>query len=115
MQAEHNENDQEDDRSTCSDVASASSKRVAWSGLVVVGESLYNEDREMGTRLKNWITLDNGSTLSLLSNPQPVQDIRTTDNTLVLSTNDRINHRHQETTVPSFRNDNADKHAIAKN
>mgnify|MGYP002176679840 FL=1 len=113
MQAEHNENDQEDDRSTCSDVASASSKRVAWSGLLVVGESLYNEDREMGTRLKNWITLDNGSTLSLFSNPQLVEDIRTTDKTLVLATNAGIKHSNQEATVPGFGKVYYDKDAIA--
>ena len=71
MQAEQDENEQEDNQSTSSDVVSTSSKRVGWSGLLIeTGESLYNHDQEMGTRLKNRIILDNGSTLSLFSNPQ---------------------------------------------
>ncbi len=76
MQAEQDENEQGDNQSTSSNVASTSSKRVGWSGLLIeTGENLYNNDHKMGTRLKNWITLDNGSTLSLFSNPHLVEDI----------------------------------------
>jgi hypothetical protein len=56
----------------------------------------------MGNRLKNWITLNNGSPLSLFSNPQLVEDIRKTDTTLVLATNAGVKHSNQEATVPGF-------------
>ena len=114
MQAEQDENKPEDNRSMSSDVASTSSKRVGWSGLLMEkGESIYNHDQEMGTRLKNWITLDNGSTLSFFSNPQLVEDIRKTDKTLILATNAGVKDSNQEATVPGFGKVYYDKDAIA--
>eukprot|EP00978_Attheya_sp_CCMP212_P000842 scaffold1766_cov39-Attheya_sp.AAC.2 len=76
-------------------------------------ESHYNDDREMGSRLKNWITLDNGSTLSLFSNPDLVEDIRTTSKTLILATNAGVKHSNQEAVVPGFGKVFYDKDAIA--
>ena len=109
MQTE-NHNEQDDNASTIVDSAShasAHTQRVAWSGLLIAktateGESHYNDDQEMGSRLKNWITLDNGSTLSLFSNPELVEDIRKSDKTLVLATNAGVTTSNQEATVPGF-------------
>jgi hypothetical protein len=44
-------------------------------------------------RLKNCITLDNGSTLSLFSNPDLVQDIQTSSKALSLTTNAGVLNR----------------------
>jgi hypothetical protein len=65
------------------------------------------------TRLKNRITLDNGSTLSLFSNPDLVQDIQTTRTTLALATNDGVKKSNQEAIIPGFGKVYFDKDAIA--
>jgi hypothetical protein len=60
MQAERqDEQEEEDSTKDNASVTSVRSSKAGWSGLLIERESLYNEDREMGTRLKNWITLDN--------------------------------------------------------
>jgi hypothetical protein len=75
-------------------------------------QSLYNtEDLEL--RLKNCITLDNGSTLSLFSNPNLVQDIRATSTTLALATDAGVRRSNQEATVPGFGKVYYDNDAIA--
>ena len=56
---------QDEQQDNATDNASiTSSSRVGWSGLLIAKsiekEGHYNYDREMETRLKNWITLDNG-------------------------------------------------------
>ena len=57
----------------------------------------------MGTRLKNWFTLDNGSTLSLSSKPDLVENIWTTSKNLLLATrNAEVKHSNQEAVVPGF-------------
>jgi hypothetical protein len=101
--------DEQADNKSISDVASATtnrSSRVGWSGLLIATsiekESHYNNNQEMGSRLRNWITLDNGSTLSLFSNPDLVEDIRTSSKTLVLTTNAGVTHSNGEVTVPGF-------------
>jgi hypothetical protein len=72
-----------DDESTLEieSVQSVRSLRVGWNGLLIglntqdiKKQSLYNA-HDLELRLKNCITLDNGSTLSLFSNPDLVQDI----------------------------------------
>ena len=48
----------------------------------------------MGSRLKNWITLDNESALSLFSNPELVEGIQTLSKTLVLADKCRSHAQH---------------------
>jgi hypothetical protein len=67
----------------------------------------------MGSRLKNWMTLDNGSTLSLFLNPESVEDIQTSSKTLALGTNAGVTHSNQEATAPGFGTVCFDKDAIA--
>ncbi len=104
MQAEQ-QDEHEDEESTKDNVSVTSSRssRVSWIGLLfATKESLYNDNQEMGSRLKNWITLDNGSTLSLFSNPDLVEDIHKSSKTLVLATNAGVKHSNQEALVPGF-------------
>ena len=68
----------------------------------------------MGSRLRNWITLDNGSTISLFSNPRLVEDIQESEKTLVLATNAGVKNSNQEATVPGFGKVYYDKDTIAK-
>jgi hypothetical protein len=74
-------------------------------------QSLYNGKAQ--GRLKNCITLDNGSTLSLFSNPKLVQDIPTTKTTLSLAMNAGVKQSNQEAFVPGFGKVFYDKDAIA--
>jgi len=91
--------------------------RVSWSGLLIARsieeESHYNNNQEMGTRLKNWITLDNRSTLSLFLNPDLVEDIQTSSKTLVLATNAGVTQHNEEATIPGFGKVYFDRDAIA--
>jgi hypothetical protein len=118
MQAEQQDG-QEDNKSTTDNASATSNRspRVGWSKLLIVKsiekESHYNDDREMGSRLRNWITLDNGSTLSLFSNHDLVEDIRTSSKTLVLVTNTGVTQSNKEVTVPGFGKVYFDKDAIA--
>ena len=99
MQAQ-NGTPRKDDESTAEtkSVQSNRPSRVGWNGLLI-GEteqkSLYNT-HDLERRLKNCITLDNGSTLSLFSNPDLVQDIRTTNTILALATNAGVKKSNQE-------------------
>jgi hypothetical protein len=67
---QENEDEAEENEANADDASSTSPPRVNWSGLLIA-ESVdetshyYAGNKEMGSRLKNWITLDNGSTLSL--------------------------------------------------
>jgi hypothetical protein len=55
---------------------SKGSSRIGWSGLIIKQkESLYNDDQDAKDILKNCMTLNNGSTLGVFSNPKLVQDI----------------------------------------
>jgi hypothetical protein len=70
---------------------------------LIVEQSLFNDDQEDAKhRLKNCITLDNGSTLSLFSNPDLVQEIRTSSKTLSLATNAGVKQSNREANVPGF-------------
>ena len=89
-------------------------KKVGWSGLLIEQkESLFSNERDAKDRLKNCITLDNGSTLSLFSNPQLVQDIQTSSKTLSLATNAGVKQSNREAIVPGFGKVYYDKDAIA--
>jgi hypothetical protein len=48
----------------------------------------------MGSRLRNWITLDNGSTLSIFLNPDLVEDIRTSSKTLLVCIGNKCQTSH---------------------
>ena len=63
--------------------------------------------------MKNCILLDSGSTLSLFSNPELVENIRTTGRTLALATNAGVKHSNKEATVPGFGTVYYDEDAIA--
>ncbi len=80
---------------------------------MIVEQSLYNDDRDAKHRLKNCITLDNGSTLSLFSNPDLVQDIRTSSKTLSLATNAGVKQSNRKANVPGFGKVYYDEDAIA--
>jgi hypothetical protein len=68
------EQQEEGDNESYKSTTSNASSRIGWCGLIVE-QSLYNNDRDAKHRLKNCITLNNGSTLSLFSNPDLVQNI----------------------------------------
>ncbi len=78
MQANQDEEELKDQESNNNiSVASKQTHRVGWSGLLIQKEtSLYADNQGMGSRQRNWITLDNGSTISLFSNPRLVEDIQ---------------------------------------
>jgi hypothetical protein len=63
---------------------------------------MYNDDRDAKDRLKNCITHDNGSTLSLFSNPELVQDIQNSSKTPSLATNAGVKQSNREANVPGF-------------
>jgi hypothetical protein len=113
MQAE-GDNDEQDDQSSIADNESTKSNRstrAGWSRLLIEKQSLYNN--EVQSRLKNCITLDNGLTLSLFSNPDLVENIRTTKTTLALATNAGVKQSNQEAIVPGFGKVYFDEDAIA--
>ena len=70
-------------------------------------------NQETTYRLKSCITLDNGLTLSLFSNPELVEDIRTSKKTLALATNAGVKQSKQEAIVPGFGKFYYDEDAIA--
>jgi hypothetical protein len=70
-------------------------------------------DMKEKNRLKNCITLDNGLTLSLFSNPNIVQDIQTSSKTLSLATNAGVKQSNREAIVPGFEKIYYDEDAIA--
>jgi hypothetical protein len=99
---DHQEEQQEEaDNESYKSTRSKASSQIEWSGLIVE-QSLYNNDRDAKHRLKNCSTLDNGSTLSLFSNPDLVQDIRTSSKTLSLATNAGVKQSNRKANVPGF-------------
>jgi hypothetical protein len=62
----HQEEQQvEGDNESYKSATSKASSQIGWSGLIVE-QSLYNDDHDAKHRLKNCITLDNGSTQFIL-------------------------------------------------
>jgi hypothetical protein len=76
----HQDEQEEGDNESYKSAMSKASSRIGWNSLIVE-QRLYNDDRDAKDRLKDCITLDNGSTLSLFSNLVLVQDIRTSSKT----------------------------------
>jgi hypothetical protein len=110
---DHQEEQQEEgDNKSYKSTTSKASSQIGWSGLIVE-QSLYNDDRDANHRLKNRITLDNGSTLSLFSNPDLVQDIQTSSKTLSLATNAGVKQSNCEANMPGFGKVYYDEDAIA--
>ena len=70
-----------------------------WSGLQV--NLMNHEDNQS---MRESITLDNGSTLSLFCNPELVKDIRQSNTTLKMHTNAGSKESNQQATVPGFGN-----------
>jgi hypothetical protein len=97
QEEQQEEGDNESYKSTTSKVSS----RIGWSGLIVE-QIMYNNDRHAKHRLKNCITLDNRSSLCLFSNPDLVQNIRTSSKTLLLATNAGVKQSNCEVNVPGF-------------
>ena len=118
MQAQA-ETQKEDDKSIADNksIQSNCPLRVGWNGLLIglnkrKQHSLYNT-HDLEVRLKKCITLNNGSTLSLFSNPDLLQDIQTTRTTLALATNAGVKESNQEALVPGSFNKDAIANIIA--
>ena len=86
-----------------------SASRTGWSGLQV---SLMNQEDQQGT-LCDAITLDNGSTMSLFSNSELVENIVDDGSRLILRTNAGQKECNTKATVPGFGTVWFDKEAIA--
>jgi hypothetical protein len=80
---------------------------------LIVEQSLYNDDQDAKYRLKNCITLDNGSRLSLFSYPELVKDIHTSSKTLSLATNAGVKHSSCKANIPGFGKVYYDEDAMA--
>jgi hypothetical protein len=107
------EQQQEGDNESYKSTRSKASSQIGWSGLIVE-QSLYNDDQDAKHRLKNCITIDNdGSTLSLFSNPDLVQYIQTSSKTLSLATNAGVKQSNHKANVPGFGKVYYDEDAIA--
>jgi FMN phosphatase YigB (HAD superfamily) len=115
VQADDKE-DHQDDYSTGDAVSTITrgSSKIGWSALKIEWkESLYTDNQDAMSRMKNCILLNSGSTLSLFSNPELVENIRTTGRTLALATNASVKHSNKEVTVPGFGTVYDDEDAIA--
>jgi hypothetical protein len=89
-----------DNKST---ISSKGTSRIGWSGLIIEQkESLYNNDQDAEDRSKNCITLNNGSTLSLFSNPELVEDIQTSRRNFSLATNAGVKQSNRKTNIPGY-------------
>jgi hypothetical protein len=98
---DHQDEPEEGDNKSYKSGTSKASSGVQWSGLIIE-QSLYNDDPDAKDRLKNCITLNNGSTLSLFSNPDLVQDIQTSSKILSLATTTRVKQSNRKANVPGF-------------
>ena len=61
-----------------------SSKKTRWSGMQVC---LMDKKKDISSKMKDDIILDNGSTLSIFANPELVEGIRKSKSTLEMATN----------------------------
>ena len=93
MQVEQGKQDEDSSPKTDDD------KRTEWSGLQI---NLMNKKRKATEHMKDWIILDNGSTMSLFANPDLVEKIRESKNTLELHTNTGCKRNKTEADVPGF-------------
>ena len=91
MQAEQGKQD-EDSSSKQED-----NKKTEWSRT-----NIMNKKRKATEHMKDWIILDNGSTMSLFTNPSLVEKIRESKNTLELHTNTGCKRNKMEADVPGY-------------
>ena len=109
MQAEENFRNAEDDVSVESNATGTSNQSSrAWSWVQI---NLINDNKHES--MKNVITLDNVSTLSLFCNPDMVEDIKKTTKVLELHTNAGKARCNQKASVPAFGEMWFDQNAIA--
>jgi hypothetical protein len=96
--------DDQSDGDNGSTSSKAALSQIGWSGLLIEQkESLCSDDRDAKDRLKKCITpLDNGSTLSLLSNPELVQGIQRSSKTVSLATDAGVKQSNRKVNVPGF-------------
>ncbi len=72
--------------------------KAAWSGLHV---SMVHRSANLD-EMKKYIILDTGSTMTLFANPNLVEDIKTTNKTLLLATNAGMKENNKQANVPGF-------------
>ena len=87
-----------------------SSKKTGWSGMQVC---LMDKKKDISSKMKDDIILDNGSTLSIFANPELVEGIRKSKSTLEMATNAGMRLINQEANVPGFGTIWYDEGAIA--
>ena len=87
-------NTHEEKSSSTDDVSETESATEGWSGAQI---HCYNADE-----MKDYIILDNGSTVSIFCNPDLVENIRSTKETLKLSTNGGDIFTNWRATVPGY-------------
>ena len=105
MQAEQTKDDEEASQSD------KSSKKTRWSSMQVC---LMDKKKDISSKMKDDIILDNGSTLSIFANPELVEGIRKSKSTLEMATNAGTRLTNQEANVPGFGTIWYDEGAIAK-
>ena len=74
-------------------------KKAEWSSLQI---NLMNKKRKVTEHMKDWIILDNGSTMRLFANPDLVEKIRESKNTLELHTNTGCKRNKMEVDMPGY-------------
>ena len=74
---------------------------------------LMHKKKDISSKMKDDIILDNGSTLSLFANPELVEGIRKSKSTLEMATNAGTRLTNQEAKVPGFGTIWYDEGAIA--
>ena len=104
MQAEQTKDDEEALQS------GKSSKKTGWSGMQVC---LMDKMKDISSKMKDDIILNNGSTLSIFANPELVEGIRKSKSTLEMATNAGMRLTNQEANVPGFGTIWYDEGAIA--
>jgi hypothetical protein len=93
--------------------------KVGWSGLhigvsnIAQGCDYSMAHKEMCDDMKDYIILDNGSSLSLFANEKLVENIRKSDTKLLLATNAGVKENDMKASVPEFGDVWFDKDAIA--
>ena len=96
----------DDDEASQSD---KSLKKTRWSSMQVC---LMDKKKDISSKMKDDIILDNGLTLSVFANPELVEGIRKSKSTLEMATNVGMRLTNQEANVPGFGTIWYDKGAI---
>ena len=74
-------------------------KKTGWSSMQVC---LMDKKKDISSKMKDDIILDNRSTLSIFANPELVEGIRKSKSTLEMATNAGTRLTNQEANVPGF-------------